>query len=146
MEPVTAPVPPPPAEPLKEVSPHSTQEIPHSVSPGTTVLITEIANLKSKCEAAIRESNHNAQLFAEAQNRARIAEKRVQEAEMALHDLAGKNAVENMSAARKIAELENGISELNRALAGLVSDFKLEIDQAEKLTAMLKDKIARFGG
>jgi len=102
--------------------------------------------LKSKCDAAIRESTHHAQLVADAQNRARMAEKRVQEAEMALHDLAGKNAVENMSATRKISDLENKIAELNRTIASLVAEFKQEIDHSEKRATLLKDRIARFGG
>jgi capsule polysaccharide export protein KpsE/RkpR len=108
--------------------------------------------LKSKCEAVTRESAHHAQVVADAQNKVRMAEqrvqeaeKRVQEAERALHDLAGKNAVDNMAANRKVVDLENKISELNHVITSLIAEFKQEVAHCEQHAASIRDRIARFG-
>jgi chromosome segregation ATPase len=130
-----------------------------AVSPGTTVLIGEIASLKSRLELASRESVNNANLLAEAktrltdaqsrlteaQSRANMAELRVQEAEKALHDLAGKNAVGNMTATRTISDLQSKLAALHHTIASFVDDYKADLDTTEIRAAALREKISKLG-
>ncbi len=123
------------------------------------MLVGEIASLKSKLELSARESANTAHLLAEAktrlidaqtqlteaQNRAHMSELRVQEAEKALHDLAGKNAVDNMAATRKISEFELKISALHQTIAGFAADYKADLDTTEKRAAALREKISKLG-
>jgi chromosome segregation ATPase len=129
-----------------------------TVSPGTTVLVGEIASLKSKLEISSRESANNAHLLtetktrlldaqarlAEAQNRAHMSELRVQEAEKALHDLAGKNAVENMTATRTISDLQSKLVALHQTISGFAADYKADLDTTEKRAATLREKISKL--
>ncbi len=151
------PPPPPPAPtitpaPVKEVTLNPALESVSAVSPGTTVLIGEIASLKSRLEISSRESANNAHLLTEAktrlteaQNRAHMAELRVQEAEKALHDLAGKNAVENMTATRTISDLQVKLAALHQTIAGFAADYKADLDVMEKKASALREKISKLG-
>ena len=123
------------------------------------MLIGEIASLKSRLELASRESATNATLLAEskarltdaqtrlteAQSRAHMAELRVQEAEKALHDLAGKNAVENMTATRTISDLQSKLAALHQTLSGFAADYKADLDTTEQRAAALREKISKLG-
>ena len=118
-------------------------------SPGTTVLVGEIATLKSKLESATKESSRFVMRLDEAEKKVQYAEMRVQEAEHALHDLAGKAAIDAMTANRKIADLEakvapleSKIAALNQLLASITDEFGPELLQAEKSIARLKDIMA----
>ena len=79
-----------------------------------------------------------------AESRTASAENRAQESEQALHDLSGKNAVENMASYRKIMELEHKVSELRQQLAGVAGDFHAEIGSAEAMVATLRAKAAKY--
>lgn len=123
------------------------------------MLIGEIASLKSRLELASRESATNATLLAEAKthltdaqtrlteakSRTHMAELRVQEAEKALHDLAGKNAVENMTATRTISDLQSKLAALHHTIASFVDDYKADLDTTEKRAASLREKISKLG-
>jgi hypothetical protein len=118
-------------------------------SPGTTVLVGEIATLKSKLESATKESSRFVMRLDEAEKKVQYAEMRVQEAEHALHELAGKAAIDAMTANRKIADLEanvapleSKIAALNQLLASITDEFGPELLQAEKSIARLKDIMA----
>lgn len=116
---------------------------------GTTVLVGEIATLKSKLEAAARESARSVTRFDEADKKALSSEMRAREAEQTLHDLAGKSAIDAMNANRKIADLEAQlapleakITTLNQALALLTNEFNSELEGAEKRVTHLKQIMA----
>lgn len=94
---------------------------------------------------ATRECTTRSQLVAETEKRAKAAESRAQEAEKALHDLAGRNAVENISANRKISDLEAKVADLHRNITTLVAEFKNELEQVEGKVSALKEKVGRYG-
>ena len=114
------------------------------VSPGTTVLIGEIAGLKARLEAAQRETTGSLQRLSDAEKRAQAAEKHALEAEKALHDLAGKIAVDNIAATRKITGLETKIAELNKTLRTMAEEYQSELDFIEKRIVTLREKLSRF--
>lgn len=153
----------------QESLPESVQSLPAStnaaVSPGTSILIAEISTLKTKLEASARDAASRIQRIADleksaqaaeyraqsaesrahsAESRAQVAENRAQESERTLHDLAGRNAVENMAFNRKISELEHRVSELKQAIAGVVGEYQSEVATAEARVISLQEKIARF--
>lgn len=129
----------------KEPSLPSGKEFPSRVSPGTTVLIGEIADLKIRLSSAQRESLESLSRATEAEKRYQAAEKHAQETEKALHDLAGKVAVENIAATRKIAELESKIAELNQRLRGMAGDYQSELEFIEKRISALRGTISKIG-
>ncbi|MEI6564789.1 MAG: hypothetical protein WCO42_10840, partial [bacterium] len=146
------PIPPPPPTPEPEPSlppalPTVTLNAELStlkISPGTTVLLGEIANLKAKLETTRKESVTTALRLEEAQKKAQHSEMRAREAEKTLHDLAGKTAIENMSANRKIAELETRIGALTHSLSTLANEFDSELDYAEQKVTRLRETITRY--
>jgi len=126
------------------------------VSPGTTVLVGEIATLKSKLESALKDSALSVMRVAEADKRIQEADKkahdaevRAREAENTLHDLAGKAAIDNMVASRRVAELEARIAPLEAQIAALhqslqsvTVEFETELAVTEKSMAKLKAILA----
>ena len=109
------------------------------------MLVAEISSLKARLEAASRESAGQAQRVTTAEKRAEVAETRLREAEKALHDLAGKNALETMAANRKIAELETRLSELNGHFTMLAQEYKAELDIVENRALQLREKLRQLG-
>ena len=77
-----------------------------------------------------------------ADARLAAAEKRADDAEKALHDLAGQKALEDMAANRRTAELEAKLASLQNAKADVLRDLKAEIEAAEKRVAELKRRLA----
>lgn len=72
------------------------------------------------------------------------ARHRAEEAEKALHDMAGQRAVESVALNRKAADLERKVAELKALLTEVVADYKGEIEAAEKRAALLRQRLARF--
>ena len=115
-------------------------------TPGaTTHLIAEITDLKSRLENARHETSGSLHRLADAERRAQIAETRVREAEKALHDLAGKNAVDNMAATRKITDLEHQLAEQTHLLSGIAAEVTSDLDQVSGRVNSLREKIGRLG-
>lgn len=72
------------------------------------------------------------------------ARHRAEEAEKALHDMAGQRAVESVALNRKVADLERKVTELKALFAEVVADYKGEIESAEKRAALLRQRLAKF--
>ena len=128
--PVTAAPPPPtqPAAPAPTVSAApAARPAPVAVAPSAS---TEGADLRARL------------LSTEAQLAA--AERRAQEAENALHDLAGQKALDGVATTRKVAELEAKLAMLQNSKADAVRDLQTEIEGAEKRLADLRDRLARL--
>lgn len=168
------PEPATPPTPVAQWTPRETTLMPPlttaRTSPGTTVLVGEIATLKSKLEAAIRESSITVMRLDEAEKKIQDAEARTQkaealsrdaetraqkaealskyadtrakEAEHTLHDLAGKSAIETVTANRKISELETEITALKNSLAAVTNEFAAELALAEQHVTRLKGIMA----
>lgn len=86
-------------------------------SPGITVLVGEIATLKSKLEAAVRDSTLSSRRLDEAEKKAQQAEARAKDAEEALHEQVGKAAIDAVTAQRRIEELTAHVAALSQTLA-----------------------------
>lgn len=151
LPPVLVAPPPAPAAPIAPATPavrQPTAPLPSAtttISPGTTAAINEIADLKIRLDSARHEKDQINQRLNEIERRAQIAETRAQNAERALHDLAGKHAVENIAATQKIADLDAKVAELNHHLAVFRTDFATELETAEKRVAFLREMIAKAG-
>ena len=129
-------------------------------SQGTAILMGEISELRNKLDAArketslqtekLNESERRAQSAEykeqEAERRLKVAESRAQEAESAVHNMAGKIAVEGITANRKITELESQVGELNNRIASLIAEYKIELDVLERRASAMRDKITHFAG
>lgn len=72
------------------------------------------------------------------------ARHRAEEAEKALHDMAGQRAVETVALNRKVTDLERKVAELRSLFTEVVADYKGEIEAAEKRAAVLRQRLARF--
>lgn len=133
-------------------APEATLDSPLSssrISPGTTVLVAEISNLKSRLEAATRDSSLYVKRAEEAEAKLQYAEQRIHEAERTLHELAGKATIDTMTANRKIADLEArlapldaNLAALNQSLAAVTTGVSFELEQAEKTVSRLKAILA----
>ncbi|MEI6167050.1 MAG: hypothetical protein WCS52_07635 [bacterium] len=169
-EPVITRLRPEPVEPVIPVAKWTEPEVilngplaSSRVSPGTTVILGEISSLKSRLETATRESALSIKRAEEADTRVRnadarvrdadakvqYAELRVKEAERTLHELAGKSAIDAMTANRRISELEAKlapleakIAALNQSLSAVTDEFASELEHAEKTAARLKALLA----
>lgn len=143
----TAPAPPPPApmsapHPPEPVPPAATQRIitPAPVpAPDRSVEASrEIEALKVSFNATRQEAEQHRQALAAARTRAEAAEH-------ALHELAGKHAVENITSSRRISDLETQVAALRETIAGLTADLKAELDATEKRAATLRARITAIG-
>jgi hypothetical protein len=168
--------PPPPAEPDKlviEPAPAATPPPAAPISPAvkpktdtgqvtlaTVALQNEVADLKAQLrisrhqaeEAAQRASSAERQA-ADAMQRAEAAarivaeaEQRASEAEKALHDLAGKKAIEAMTYTRKTAEVEAKLRELQERVAALAGEIQSESVAAAGRAAVLSQKLVKLAG
>ena len=158
-EPVITRLRPEPVEPIIPVAKWTEPEVilngplaSSRVSPGTTVILGEISSLKSRLETATRESALSIKRAEEADTKVRdaeakvqYAEQRVKEAERTLHELAGKSAIDAMTANRRISDLESKlapleakIAALNQSLTAVTDEFASELEHAEKTAARLK--------
>jgi chromosome segregation ATPase len=113
------------------------------------VLVAEISNLKSRLEAATRESSLYVKRAEVAEAKLKYAEQRIQETERTLHELAGKATIDTMTANRKIADLEArlapldaNLAALNQSLAAVTTGVSFELEQAEKTVSRLKAILA----
>ncbi|MEI7879371.1 MAG: hypothetical protein WCI95_00720 [bacterium] len=125
-----------------EVPPSAAPVSTPKISSGTTMLVEEIATLKTKLETALKDSSQSVMRLAEAEQKVQYAEMRTREAERTLHDMAGKAAIDTMTTNRKITELEAKIVALNQTLSSATSEFGSELEQAEKRVARLKEIMA----
>ncbi len=80
----------------------------------------------------------------ELQEQLAHARHRAEEAEKALHDMAGQRAVESVALNRKVADLERRLSEYKALFAEIASDYKGEMEAAERRAALLRQRLAKF--
>jgi len=139
--PSTAPETKPPVLPEAAIVP---APAPAAASQGTALFIGEISDLRSKLETARKEVSRNLEQLNYAERRVKSAEKRAQDAETTIHNMAGKMAVETMNANRKISELESYIADLEQHISGLLQEYKTELEITEKRAAALRTKISHF--
>ena len=133
--PTTAATPPPPLPPVAS--------LPTPV-PEPSVSSDETVDLHAKLDEALRNAAMLLQKLNTAEHQVKTAETRAQEAETALHDIAGKRTVEGITTNRKIADLETRVAELTTRLAALVEDDRTELELTEKRATALRGKIAHY--
>lgn len=143
MPPAAEPVAPAPvAPPAVTIAPTA----PATVTPPITapaVAPADMSTLSTQLDEALRNSRALQQKLNDAERATKSAETRAQEAERALHDIAGKMTVEGITSSRKIAELESKVAELNTRIAGILDEYRAELDLAEKRAAAMRAKIAQ---
>jgi hypothetical protein len=112
--------------------------------PEASVSSDEIVDLRAKLDAAFRNAAMLLQKLNAAELQVKTAETRAQEAETALHDIAGKRTVEGITTNRKIADLEARVEELITRLADQTEDYRTELELTEKRATALRGKIAHY--
>jgi len=130
--------------PASEARPSPAAPPPASVSQATSVFLGEISDLRNKLDAARKETSRHFEHLSEADRRLKAAERRTQEAETEIHNLAGKMAIETMTANRRISELESYVVELEKHIATLLQEYKAELGFIEQRAAMMRGKLASF--
>lgn len=119
--PIAAPPPQAPIQPIAQSTPPplSLADTLNATrtSPGTTLLVGEIATLKSKLEAASKESILSLKRLEEAEIKVQQAEARAKDAENALHEQAGKAAIGAATAQHTIEELTDKVAALTQTIA-----------------------------
>lgn len=124
------------------------------------MLMNEISELRNRLDAARQEASTATRKHQEAdqrtlqaearatemERRVKLAEARAREAETAIHDLAGKIAVEGITANRKISELEAKVAELNNRISSILSEYRTEQEAHEQRASLIRARISHWSG